>query len=67
MKSPRITPRKRQVLALLLEGLRQGQIARELSVGVETVRTHRREIYQFFGVHSRAELAALFARPSEAP
>lgn len=52
-----LTPREAVVLDLLQGGRSNGEIAAELHVGVETVRTHARNIYRKLGVRSRRELA----------
>jgi DNA-binding NarL/FixJ family response regulator len=52
-----LTPREAAVLELLQGGRSNGEIAAELHVGVETVRTHARNIYRKLGVRSRRELA----------
>jgi len=54
----RLTPREAEVLALLRSGRSNAQIALVLQVGVETVRTHARNIYRKLGVSSRRELTA---------
>jgi DNA-binding NarL/FixJ family response regulator len=54
-----LTPREATVLDLLQHGRSNGEIAAELHVGVETVRTHARNIYRKLGVRSRRELARL--------
>lgn len=54
-----LTPREAKVLDLLQQGRSNGEIAGELHVGVETVRTHARNIYRKLGVRSRRELARL--------
>ncbi|MGB2711814.1 MAG: response regulator transcription factor [Conexibacter sp.] len=54
-----LTPREAVVLELLQHGRSNGEIAAELHVGVETVRTHARNIYRKLGVGSRRELAQL--------
>jgi DNA-binding NarL/FixJ family response regulator len=54
-----LTPREAAVLELLQHGRSNGEIAGELHVGVETVRTHARNIYRKLGVGSRRELARL--------
>jgi DNA-binding NarL/FixJ family response regulator len=53
-----LTPREAEVLELLQLGRSNAQIAAELHVGLETVRTHARNIYRKLGVTSRRELAA---------
>jgi DNA-binding NarL/FixJ family response regulator len=54
-----LTPREADVLELLQDGATNAQIAHELSIGVETVRTHARNIYRKLGISSRRELARL--------
>jgi DNA-binding NarL/FixJ family response regulator len=51
-----LTGREADVLPLLRQGRSNPQIALELQVGVETVRTHARNIYRKLGVSSRREL-----------
>jgi DNA-binding NarL/FixJ family response regulator len=53
-----LTRRESEVLPLLQEGQSNAQIALALQVGVETVRTHARNIYRKLGVSSRRELSA---------
>ena len=52
-----LTPREAEVLELLQDGASNAQIAHQLSIGIETVRTHARSIYRKLGVPSRRELA----------
>ena len=53
------------MLELLQEGATNAQIAQPLSIGLETVRTHARNIYRKLGISSRRDLARL-ARPEAA-
>jgi DNA-binding NarL/FixJ family response regulator len=53
-----LTKREAEVLPLLQQGHSNAQIALALGVGVETVRTHARNIYRKLGVRTRRELAA---------
>jgi NarL family two-component system response regulator LiaR len=53
-----LTEREAEVLELLQQNLSNAVIAQKLSVGVETVRTHARNIYRKLGVSSRRDLAA---------
>jgi len=53
-----LTKREADVLPLLRQGRSNPEIALALGVGVETVRTHARNIYRKLGVASRGELAA---------
>jgi DNA-binding NarL/FixJ family response regulator len=54
-----LTPREAEVLELLRDGARNAEIAHELSIGIETVRTHARHIYRKLGIGSRRELTRL--------
>jgi NarL family two-component system response regulator LiaR len=54
-----LTPREADVLELLQEGATNAQIAHQLSIGLETVRTHARNIYRKLGIGSRRDLARL--------
>jgi DNA-binding NarL/FixJ family response regulator len=57
-----LTPREADVLAHLQDGQSNAEIAHALHVGIETVRTHRRNIYRKLGVNTRRELASLSLR-----
>jgi DNA-binding NarL/FixJ family response regulator len=54
-----LTPREAQVLELLQDGATNAEIAYDLSIGIETVRTHARHIYRKLGIASRRELTRL--------
>ncbi len=54
-----LTPREADVLELLQQGRSNAEIAIALHVGVETVRTHARNIYRKLGVRTRRDLASL--------
>jgi DNA-binding NarL/FixJ family response regulator len=53
-----LTGRERVVLQLVVEGLRNSEIAQRLSISVKTVETHLTNIYGKCGVQSRAEAIA---------
>ncbi len=53
-----LTPRQRQILALLVRGLSRREIAAELDLSPHTVRTHIRDIFATVGVHSTPSLVA---------
>lgn len=53
-----LTRRESEVLPLLARNRSNAQIAADLQIGLETVRTHARNIYRKLGVSSRRELAA---------
>ena len=52
-----LTGREAEVLQLLQEGMSNAQIAHALSIGIETVRTHARNIYRKLGISTRRDLA----------
>jgi DNA-binding NarL/FixJ family response regulator len=54
-----LTPREAEVLELLQDGAANAEIAHELSIGIETVRTHARHIFRKLGIGSRRELTRL--------
>jgi DNA-binding NarL/FixJ family response regulator len=54
-----LTPREAEVLELLQDGATNAQIAHRLTIGIETVRTHARNIYRKLGIASRRELPRL--------
>ena len=54
-----LTPREADVLELLQSGISNAEIAAALHVGIETVRTHARNIYRKLGVSTRRELRAI--------
>lgn len=54
-----LTRREAEVLELLHDGATNAQIAYRLSIGVETVRTHARNIYRKLGIASRRDLPRL--------
>jgi DNA-binding NarL/FixJ family response regulator len=56
----RLSPRERQVLALLSRGWDNARIARDLFISQHTVRTHIQNILEKLGMHSKLE-AATFA------
>ncbi len=55
--SAQLTGREHDVLALVALGLTNQQIGRELYLGVETVRTHVRQILRKLGVANRTQAA----------
>jgi DNA-binding NarL/FixJ family response regulator len=54
-----LTPREAEVLGRLQDGATNAEIAHELSIGIETVRTHARNIYRKLGIASRRDLPRL--------
>jgi DNA-binding CsgD family transcriptional regulator len=65
-KDPRLSPRENDVRRLLLQGFCDKDIARRLAMSVHTVNQRVKQIFITYGVHSRAELIALYARERNA-
>ena len=57
-----LTPREREVLGLLADGLGQGEIADRLVITSKTVSTHIQHVLEKLGVHSRAQAVAVAHR-----
>jgi two-component system, NarL family, nitrate/nitrite response regulator NarL len=60
----RLSPRERQVLALLSRGWDNGRIGRDLFISRHTVRTHIQNILKKLGMHSKLEAATFAMRRS---
>ena len=56
--APVLTPREREILALLADGFGNKQIASRLGIATNTVKTHLRNIYEKLGVSERAAAVA---------
>ena len=61
-----LSPREKQVVLLLLQGMTLRQVAPELGLTPSTVSTYSKAIYKKLGINSRAELFLLFGRPQTA-
>ncbi|HVT86242.1 MAG TPA: response regulator transcription factor [Chitinophagaceae bacterium] len=60
-----LTPKEKEVLKALAKGLRYKEIADEMKVSMETIRSHARKIYEKLQVQSRTEaLNKVYGRPS---
>jgi DNA-binding NarL/FixJ family response regulator len=57
-----ITPREKEVLRMLAEGLSNKEIAAKLHMSVDTERTHMMNILNKMGVHSRIQALVFAAR-----
>ncbi|MDU0113241.1 LuxR C-terminal-related transcriptional regulator [Psychrosphaera aquimarina] len=55
-----LTPREHDVCLLMLQGYSVKAIAGQLSIGDETIKMHRKNIYAKLGLNSQPELLALF-------
>jgi two-component system nitrate/nitrite response regulator NarL len=62
LEGQQLTPREREVLALLVEGLSGVVIANRLGISRNTVRTHVQSILTKLQVHSRLEAATFAVR-----
>ena len=62
LSSERLTEREREVLELLVEGHSTRQIAEQLFVGEETVKSHLTHIYQKLGARDRVQAVTLALR-----
>ena len=55
----RLSPRERQIVALLSDGCPNQQIADRLGLRLQTVKNHLSRIYRKLGVPNRVQLAVL--------
>jgi two-component system nitrate/nitrite response regulator NarL len=62
LRASQLTARELEVLALLVDGLSSNDIAADLDISLDTVRTHVKNILAKLGVHSRLEAAAFAVR-----
>jgi DNA-binding CsgD family transcriptional regulator len=60
---PVLSVAERRVVALLLEGFSNSEIAEQLFLSVKTVESHLARVYRRFGVKSRTQLASLLRKP----
>lgn len=67
MASLGLTPRQTDVLSLLLKGLPNKLIARELSVSVDTVKDHVAAVLRALGVNSRTQAVLVVSRMTQQP
>ncbi|MBL8350660.1 MAG: response regulator transcription factor [Burkholderiaceae bacterium] len=65
MASLGLTPRQTDVLALLLKGLPNKLIARELNVSVDTVKDHVAAVLRTLGVNSRTQAVLVVSRMTQ--
>lgn len=62
-KQPHLSPREQAVLDCLAKGLTYKQIADQMTISIDTVRTYLRRIYEKLHVQSRTEAVAKYLRP----
>ena len=60
-----LSKRERAIVGLLLQGLRNKEIAAELRIGEGTVKVHLHNVFEKLGVSSRMELALLASRSAD--
>src|SRR4051812_4607798 len=63
----RLTPREREVLAFLADGLEARDIAERLFLSPKTVNTHCENLLRKLGVHTRAQAVAVAFREALVP
>jgi DNA-binding NarL/FixJ family response regulator len=61
-----LTCREQEIARLVARGLANRQIASELFISERTVTTHLGKIFKKLEVHSREQVAGLFAEPGQA-
>jgi len=66
LDSVRMTPREREVVNLIAEGLGNKEIAARLHIATHTVKSHVRNIMEKLMLHTRLQIAA-YAHRDEAP
>jgi two-component system, NarL family, response regulator DegU len=57
-----ITPREREVLLLICEGMNSKEIGNSLSMSARTVETHKNKLLQKFGVNNTPQMVAVAFR-----
>ncbi|HEU4321083.1 MAG TPA: helix-turn-helix transcriptional regulator [Acidimicrobiia bacterium] len=65
-----LTPREREVVALIARGYEYREISEDLGISQKTLETHMRNVFDKLGVASRSEVTRLafetgFARPGD--
>jgi DNA-binding NarL/FixJ family response regulator len=66
LESVRMTPREREVINLIAEGLGNKQIAARLHIATHTVKSHVRNVMEKLALHTRLQIAA-YAHRDEQP
>jgi two-component system, NarL family, nitrate/nitrite response regulator NarL len=61
----RLTEREREILALIVAGKSNGQIAWTLQVAENTVKAHMKNILRKLGVTNRTEAAVMWVRENQ--
>jgi DNA-binding NarL/FixJ family response regulator len=66
-ESERMTPREREVVNLIAQGMNNKEIARALHVATHTVKSHVRNIMEKLTLHTRLQIAAYAQRGPKPP
>lgn len=55
-----LTARQRDIMVLVASGYSNQEVADELGMGIQTVKTHLKDVYMRLGVHNRVEAVNAF-------
>ena len=58
LEAVRMTPREREVIALIVVGMSNKEIAKRLNVATDTVKSHVRNVMDKLALHTRLQIAA---------
>lgn len=58
LKSVRMTEREREVIALIAAGMSNKEIAKDLNIATDTVKSHVRNVMDKLALHTRLQIAA---------
>ena len=61
-KATILTDRQREILERLVDGKSFGEIAKELFLSTETIKTHVKKMYQTLHVHNKSEAIAKYLK-----
>jgi len=65
LEAVRMTPREREVIALIADGMSNKAIATSLGVATDTVKSHVRNVMDKLALHSRLQIAAYAHRQDD--
>lgn len=60
--TPELSPRQREILESITRGLSNAQIALQLDIGAESVKTHMTKLFEKLGAANRSEAVAIALR-----
>ena len=58
LEAVRMTPREREVIALIAAGMSNKEIAKRLNIATDTVKSHVRNVMDKLALHTRLQIAA---------